>query len=42
MTRPTCADYTRPSRAPTHVSYRGLDIYGMAPPSSGGSPSARR
>jgi gamma-glutamyltranspeptidase/glutathione hydrolase len=23
--------------APTHVSYRGLDIYGMAPPSSGGS-----
>jgi gamma-glutamyltranspeptidase / glutathione hydrolase len=23
--------------APTHVNYRGLDIYGMAPPSSGGS-----
>ena len=23
--------------APTHVSYRGLDIWGMAPPSSGGS-----
>ncbi|HEY2654545.1 MAG TPA: gamma-glutamyltransferase, partial [Solirubrobacteraceae bacterium] len=23
--------------APTHVNYRGIDIYGMAPPSSGGS-----
>jgi gamma-glutamyltranspeptidase/glutathione hydrolase len=23
--------------SPTHVNYRGLDIYGMAPPSSGGS-----
>ncbi|GAA0981834.1 gamma-glutamyltransferase [Acrocarpospora macrocephala] len=23
--------------APTHVSYHGLDVYGMAPPSSGGS-----
>jgi gamma-glutamyltranspeptidase / glutathione hydrolase len=23
--------------APTHVTYRGLDIYGMAPPSSGGT-----
>jgi gamma-glutamyltranspeptidase/glutathione hydrolase len=23
--------------APTHVNYRGLDVYGMAPPSSGGS-----
>ena len=23
--------------APTHVTYRGLDVYGMAPPSSGGS-----
>ena len=22
---------------PTHVTYRGLDVYGMAPPSSGGS-----
>jgi len=22
---------------PTHVNYRGLDVYGMAPPSSGGS-----
>src|SRR6185312_902791 len=24
-------------RKPTHVSYRGLDVYGMPPPSSGGS-----
>ncbi len=24
-------------RDPTHVKYRGLDLYGMAPPSSGGS-----
>ncbi len=23
--------------APTHVAYRGLDVYGMGPPSSGGS-----
>ena len=26
-----------PQRAATHVSYRGLDVYGMGPPSSGGS-----
>ncbi|GAA2725593.1 gamma-glutamyltransferase [Cellulomonas aerilata] len=31
------ASYTAPLREPTHVSYRGLDVYGMAPPSSGGS-----
>jgi gamma-glutamyltranspeptidase / glutathione hydrolase len=31
------AAYTAPLRAPTHVSYRGLDVYGMAPPSSGGT-----
>jgi gamma-glutamyltranspeptidase/glutathione hydrolase len=31
------ADYKAPFRAPTHVDYRGLDVYGMAPPSSGGS-----
>ena len=24
-------------RAPTHVKYRGLDVYGMAPSSSGGT-----
>ena len=29
--------YTARRRAPTHVDYRGLDVYGMAPPSSGGS-----
>ncbi|GAA0357869.1 gamma-glutamyltransferase [Actinoallomurus spadix] len=31
------ADYHALNRAPTHVNYRGLDVYGMAPPSSGGS-----
>jgi len=29
--------YEAPERKPTHVSYRGLDVYGMGPPSSGGS-----
>jgi len=29
--------YTAPMREPTVVNYRGLDVYGMAPPSSGGS-----
>ena len=29
--------YTAPERAPTHVSYRGLDVWSMGPPSSGGS-----
>jgi len=29
--------YTAPERAPTYLSYRGLDVYGMGPPSSGGS-----
>lgn len=36
MTASDVAAYTAPRRAPTHVSYRGLDVYGMAPPSSGG------
>lgn len=31
------AGYQAVGRAPTHVNYRGLDVYGMAPPSSGGS-----
>lgn len=31
------ADYRAVTRAPTKVSYRGYDVYGMAPPSSGGS-----
>ena len=29
--------YTAPERAPARVSYRGVDVYGMGPPSSGGS-----
>ena len=29
--------YVAPERKPTHISYRGLDVYGMGPPSSGGS-----
>ncbi|WP_375491001.1 gamma-glutamyltransferase [uncultured Jatrophihabitans sp.] len=36
MTRADLADYTVPTRQPTHVTYRGEDIYGMAPSSSGG------
>ena len=30
-------EYVAPERAPTHVDYRGLDVYSMGPPSSGGS-----
>jgi gamma-glutamyltranspeptidase / glutathione hydrolase len=37
MTTDDVSRYTAPLRNPTHVSYRGLDIYGMGPPSSGGS-----
>jgi gamma-glutamyltranspeptidase/glutathione hydrolase len=29
--------YDAPVREPTRVDYRGLEVYGMAPPSSGGS-----
>ncbi len=29
--------YVAPERPPTHVNYRGLDVYSMGPPSSGGS-----
>ena len=29
--------YEAPERAPARVGYRGLDVYGMGPPSSGGS-----
>jgi gamma-glutamyltranspeptidase / glutathione hydrolase len=29
--------YRAPERDPTVISYRGLDVYGMGPPSSGGS-----
>jgi gamma-glutamyltranspeptidase/glutathione hydrolase len=31
------AAYKAVDRDPTHIGYRGLDVYGMAPPSSGGS-----
>jgi gamma-glutamyltranspeptidase/glutathione hydrolase len=31
------AAYEAPLREPTHLTYRGLDVYSMAPPSSGGS-----
>lgn len=31
------ARYDAPLREPTRVDYRGLEVYGMAPPSSGGS-----
>ena len=37
MTMQDLRDYTAPERAPTHVNYRGLDVYSMGPPSSGGS-----
>lgn len=36
MTRQDLADYRAIERAPVHGSYRGYDIYAMAPPSSGG------
>jgi len=37
MTTDDLAGYTAPDRDATHSTYRGLDVYGMAPPSSGGS-----
>ena len=37
MTRHDVAGYVAKLRPPTHVTYRGLDIYGMRPPSSGGT-----
>ena len=37
MTMRDLHTYAAPERAPTRVSYRGLDVYGMGPPSSGGS-----
>jgi gamma-glutamyltranspeptidase/glutathione hydrolase len=37
MTRNDLRSYSTRVPAPTEVSYRGLEIYGMAPPSSGGS-----
>ncbi|MEU1970962.1 gamma-glutamyltransferase [Microbacterium sp. NPDC019599] len=37
MTTEDIADYSVIEQAPTHIAYRGLDIYGMAPSSSGGT-----
>ncbi len=37
MTTRDLRRYTAPRREPTRISYRGLDVFGMAPPSSGGS-----
>jgi gamma-glutamyltranspeptidase / glutathione hydrolase len=37
MTMRDLRAYTAPEREPTHVEYRGFDVYGMGPPSSGGS-----
>jgi gamma-glutamyltranspeptidase / glutathione hydrolase len=37
MERPDLATYEAPLRRPTRLDYRGLTVYGMAPPSSGGS-----
>jgi gamma-glutamyltranspeptidase / glutathione hydrolase len=37
MTTRDLERYDAVSRKPTHMSYRGLDVYGMGPPSSGGS-----
>ena len=37
MTMADLHRYVAPERAPTHVTYRGLDVYSMGPPSSGGS-----
>jgi gamma-glutamyltranspeptidase/glutathione hydrolase len=37
ITREDLEDYEAIERRPTHVRYRDLDVYSMAPPSSGGS-----
>lgn len=37
LTESDLAAYEAPLREPTRVEYRGLEVYGMAPPSSGGS-----
>ena len=37
MTLDDLRAYSAPFRAPTKISYRGLDVYGMGPPSSGGT-----
>jgi gamma-glutamyltranspeptidase / glutathione hydrolase len=37
MTPRDVRSYDAVERPPTHIQYRGLDVYGMGPPSSGGS-----
>ncbi|KUM32898.1 gamma-glutamyltransferase [Arthrobacter sp. EPSL27] len=37
LTTKDLADYRALDQAPSHVEYRGLDVYGMAPSSSGGT-----
>jgi gamma-glutamyltranspeptidase / glutathione hydrolase len=37
MTRTDVSRYRAIERAPTHIGYRGLDVWGIGPPSSGGS-----
>ncbi len=37
MTAKDLATYTAPTRRPTRTDYRGLAVYSMAPPSSGGT-----
>jgi gamma-glutamyltranspeptidase / glutathione hydrolase len=37
MTEADLDDYDAPWRKPTRIGYRGLDVWGMGPPSSGGS-----
>jgi gamma-glutamyltranspeptidase / glutathione hydrolase len=37
MTRADVKDYRAIERKPTRIGYRGLDVWGMGPPSSGGS-----
>jgi gamma-glutamyltranspeptidase/glutathione hydrolase len=39
MTMRDIQGYRAPQREPTRVTYRGLDVYSMGPPSSGGSTS---
>ncbi|MEV0260228.1 gamma-glutamyltransferase [Streptomyces sp. NPDC050617] len=37
LTRDDLGDYATKRQKPTHISYRGLGVYGMAPSSSGGT-----
>ena len=37
ITQDDIARYRAPERAPTRIGYKGLDVWGMGPPSSGGS-----